>query len=1248
MDKNVLKKFAIESRQELMEKVTNKISRYYVDEEFDVNQNGEVYVLVNDKHTLRLTKGEYENRQLLIKRIKEITLEQVIEEAAYTWFNRIIAIRYMEIHDYLPLTKDNQSLGVRVLSSKDNTPDPEIMKISNLINPDLDIEFNKEYYGSIQDNNKRFEYILLLTCKKLGKVIPQVFDGITDYIDILIPDNLLNESGYVTKLLKDVSEDNFKEVEIIGWLYQYYNQTEKDRVISTKKAYKKNEIPYATQLFTPDWIVKYMVENSLGKYWIEHGGNIDLIKNWKYFIKENINLEKKSVNDSELNNMSVNEINDTIVKLDPKNIKCIDPCCGSGHILVYMFEVLVQIYESYGYSKKDIAELILKNNLYGLDIDDRAGQLSILSVLLKAREYDKEIFNNSIIRKLNIMSIQETNTIKNAIFNNINIDSNNEYVEYLMENFENAKEIGSLLLLQNNDYSELEKNILEEETIFGIELRNKLIPIIKIANILSNKYEIVVTNPPYMSNSSMTKKLSEYVKKYYSDSKMDLYSAFIEACMNMTKKDGIQAMVTIQGWMFLSSFKKLRYKILQKRISSLIRIGYNSFPELNSQVVHACAFVVINSTNNNLKGKFFELNTGKVTDDKEKIFLKQNESNSYYLKSSSDFEVIPGFPLAFTLSDRITKIFKNKKLSDLANPKQGLATGENSRFLRMWYEVKYNKIKFDCKSIEEAAESDSKWFPYNKGGDYRKWYGNNDYVVNWENNGYEIRNFYDANGKLKSRPQNTNYYFKESITWSKISTDTLAFRYKPYGHIFDVAGTSFFARDNLKYYLHGLCNSSVAMKILKSIAPTLNFEVGHIASLPVIYEVSKEKDISILVNRNIKLSQEDWDSFETSWDFKKHPLLEFRDSMPGLHDSNIKVTPTHLKIIKNSYGEECYIADELPMNAKISDSFRKWEEYTQKQFNTLKQNEEKLNEIFIDIYDLKDELTPEVADKDITIRKADKEREIKSLISYAVGCMFGRYSLDKEGLIYAGGDFDEIYKKYKEPNGGWAGVSLSNYKVLNDNGNEIDLSFEVDKDNIIPITDEAYLGDDIVERFKKFISVAYGEKNLYENLEFIGETLGKRNSETSEDCIRRYFINDFYNDHLKIYQKRPIYWLFDSGKKNGFKCLIYMHRYNEGLVSKIRLDYLHKAQNLYEKELKEISDKLDGDIDLTKKRELAKKQADISAKLQETKEYDEKIAHIADQKIKLDLDDGVVVNYAKFSVKNPKTGREESLLAKIK
>ena len=521
--------------------------------------------------------------------------------------------------------------------------------------------------------------------------------------------------------------------------------------------------------------------------------------------------------------------------------------------------------------------------------------------------------------------------------------------------------------------------------------------------------------------------------------------------------------------------------------------------------------------------------------------------------------------------------------------------------------------------------------------EYRKWYGNTIEVVNWENNGKEIReynNYLNATRTSNIGIANTQYYFKESGTWGLVSSARFSVRYSPKGAIFDTGGSSLFS-DNIKYLI-GLLNTKIVQEIMRIQNPTLNFQPGNVSKIPII--IDKVNEVELFVEQNINLSKKDWDSFEISWDFKRHPLLEFIDSMPGLHDSNANVPPTHLKIVKNNYEEECFVADELPMKARISDSFRRWKEYTEKQFSTLKKNEEELNKIFIDIYGLQDELTPDEEDKDVTIRKADQEREIKSLISYAVGCMFGRYSLEKDGLIYAGGDFDKVYKKYKGENGGWAGVSLANYTVLNDNGKEIDLSFEVDNDNVIPITDEAYFGDDIVERFKKFISVVYGKETLNENLDFIAETLGKKGTETSEETIRRYFVNDFFKDHVKIYQKRPIYWLFDSGKKNGFKALIYMHRYNENLVPKIRLDYLHRMQTTYEKLLSDINYKLTTELSMTDKKEAQKRQADLNAKLQEIKEYDEKIAHIANQRISIDLDDGVKVNYEKF----------KDILAKIK
>lgn len=1207
MDKNVLKKFAIESRQELMNKIENKIKLFYIDEEFSKEQKGDIYVLSNENTTLSLSKEEYQKRELLINRVKELSLEQVIEEAAYTWFNRIIAIRYMEIHDFLPLTKDNQSLGIRVLSSKDNLPDPEILKFTNLINPDLDIEFKKEEYVQLKDDNEKFKYVLLLICKKLGKVIPQVFDGVTDYIDILIPDNLLNDAGFITKVVTEIPEDNFNQVEIIGWLYQYYNQTEKDRVISAKKAYKKNEIPYATQLFTTDWIVKYMVENSLGRYWIEHldkaeiktfdWNNIDfnnftfntetklqkierLKSKWKYYIDKS---EQESGVQKEIDGLKKSNIK-------PTEITFIDPCCGSGHILVYAFEVLYDIYESAGYNKADIPELILKNNLYGLDIDDRAGQLSVLSVLLKAREYDKNIFNKEVVRNLNVMSIQESKTINENMIVGLS-DENKELVQYLVNNFSNAKEIGSLLILEDKDYSELVRELEQDSSIFGITLKEMLLPLIKLAEILTKKYDVIVTNPPYMGNSSMGESLKEYLMKNYKDSKSDLCTAFME--IKLVKNNGFLAMINQHSWMFLSSFEKLREKLIKNKvIDTMIHLGTRAFEEIGGEVVQTTAFVLRKQENNGFRSTFIRLVDYDNAELKEQTYLEILESKDkkyFYNVGVENFDKIPGTPIAYWISENIKEAFsKSIPLKEIGDTRQGMATSDNNRFLRLWYEIRIDKLGFNCENSIAAVESKKKWFPYNKGGFFRKWYGNIEYIVNYENDGKEVKNYATELYRTPTRTiKSISEYFKDSVSWSKIGSGDIAFRYYPKGFVFDVAGCCIFTIDEAsKYKLLGFLNSSVSNSILKVLSPTLNYEAGQIAKLPLLLEKinNMEQDIKQYVESNIELSKFDWNSFETSWDFKKHPLVK------GIYELGLD----------NDLSEKY-----------IEASYNEWEKECENNFNQLKANEEELNRIFINIYGLQDELTPEVADKDITIRKADREREIKSLISYAVGCMFGRYSLDEEGLIYAGGDFD-----------------INRYKT-----------FKADIDNVIPITDEAYyFGDDIVSRFKQFIEVVYGKETLNENLDYIAETLGKKGTETSEDTIRRYFVNDFYADHIKTYQKKPIYWLFDSGKKNGFKALVYMHRYNENLVPKVRLDYLHRLQNTYEKLLADTTYKLSTELSMTDKKEAQKRQADLNAKLQETKEYDEKIAHIANQRISIDLDDGVTVNYAKF----------QDILAKIK
>lgn len=1132
MDKTVLKKFAIESRIDLMQKIESKLKQYYVNESFAKQQNGDLYVLTNGTHTLNLSKEEYDKRELLIKRINELGIEQVIEEAAYTWFNRIVAIRYMEINDYLPLAKDNQSLGIRVLSSKDNTPDPEILKFTNLTNPELDINFKKEKYIDLKDDNEKFKYILLLVCKKLGTVIPQVFDGITDYIDILIPDNLLNDTGFINKIVREIPVDNYRQVEIIGWLYQYYIFDLKDIYKEKFKKYDSKSLPIMTQIFTNDEIVKFMLENTIVNSLKEY--NVEIEENKKFYIHKNITNMNKKIED----------------------FKFIDPCCGSGHILIYAFELLYEAYIKLGYNKNIIAENIINKNIYGVDIDNRASQLAILSLYLKARAYDKNLFSKKL--NMNIISIEDCKLSDKTLYDDYN-DVLNKQIKYLQDTFHNAKELGSIIKVNRYDYTDLKNNLKNSTNIFQYTLQEKLLPVIKEAEILSNKYDVVVTNPPYLGIRYFNDILKTYVEKYYPNSKHDLCTIFMDT--DLVKENGYLGMVNQTTWLTQDSFSNFRKKLLNENtiIDMLI---------LNQNIMDAgldvCTFVIKNAENiNNILTNYYVVDKFNNGFD---YTIKYSVNNSRFIKSKD-------CAILYNLSENMYNIYqKSTPLYEIAPTKQGLATSDNNRFLREWYEVSFDKIGLNCDGYCEEY----KWYPCNKGGNYRKWYGNFNKIINWENDGKEIKEYASSLYKSYTRTiKNIPLYFKPGITWNSLAKE-LGCRIVPKGFIFETKGSMMFPNNDNLLYILGLTNSNVINIIAKTISPTLDFHEGPVGKLPTIIDKEEKEFIEKIVKENIEIAQEEWNDYETSWDFKSNKIVE-------------------------------YI---LEKKLSLKEAYNKWNEYCDSRFEKLKHNEEELNKKFIKIYSLDNELDYKVNDKDMTIRKADMSCDIKGLISYAVGCMFGRYSLDVKGLAFAGYNFNnDIYKKYK-----------------------------IDFDNVIPITDEAYFSDDIVDKFKKFIEVIGGVEKLNDNLEFIAEALGKKGTETSEDTIRRYFLNDFYNDHIKMYQKKPIYWLFDSGKKNGFKALIYMHRYDENTVPKVRLDYLHRIQTTYEKLLTDVNYKLTTELSLNDKKEAQKRQADLNAKLTEIKEYDEKIAHIANQRISIDLDDGVSVNYSKFA----------DILAKIK
>ena len=867
-----------------------------------------------------------------------------------------------------------------------------------------------------------------------------------------------------------------------------------------------------------------------------------------------------------------------------------DPCSGSGHILAYMFDVLMKIYESYGYTTREAVASIVENNLYGLDIDDRAAQLAYFAVMMKARQYDRRFFSRGI--QPHVYAIVESNHVdKFAVDYFCNGDMKlTVAMDTIIKELHDAKEYGSILTVTPQDWSALYDRfaeIAEDINMSREAALRELLPLVQVAEALAQKYDVVVTNPPYRALADCSNKLNDYVKKDYPDSKSDLFAVFIESCSKMTKKVGYQAMITQHAWMFLSGFIKLRAKLQSTDIINMAHLGPRAFEEISGEVVQTTSFVMRKSNIIKYLGTYVRLVKANSQDAKEEMFL--SEINRFHT-SKITFTRIPEEPIVYWLPEKALLPYNNAAvlLGDVAAPCAGLATGDNNTFQRYWHEVIFENIGFGVHDVSETEHRTEKWYPCNSSGDFRKWYTDNLMVVNWQYNGKEIKSFRNAAGKLAARPQNTVRYFKEGLTWNKLSTSRFAVKYKAPGFVFDDTSRSAFPHDLdlLPYYIGSLC-SCVTFSYLQALDPTMSFTNGDLVRIPMVVDESKKNTVTKLVKECIEYSKADWDSFETSWDFQRHPLLQhagFTPQMVAKEEANGYIT----------------------MNG-IEYAYRHWDWACNDRFNQLKANEEELNRIFIDIYGLQDELTPEVEDKDVTVRKADLGRDIRSFISYAVGCMFGRYSLDVDGLAYAGGEWDA--SKYA--------------------------SFLPDKDNIIPICDDEYFEDDIVGLFVKFVKTVYGAGTLDENLKFIADALGGKGQ--PKDVIRNYFLNDFYSDHCKIYQKRPIYWLFDSGKKNGFKALIYMHRYQTDTIARIRTDYVHEQQARYRTAIADLEQRI-ANASTGERVKLNKKLTTLQAQDAEIRTYEEKIHHLADQMISIDLDDGVKKNYEIF----------QDVLAKIK
>ena len=1109
----------------------------------------------------------------------------IIEEVAYTWFNRLIAIRFMEVNDYLPS-------HMRVLSSETGKLEPDIVT-----NPfDAELEFTdeeREQIIQLQTENQLDDLFCILfikQCNALNKYLPALFEKTSDYTELLLNISVIDRDGVVYKLVHDISEDDFNiekggQVEIIGWLYQYYNTEPKAEVFGRPSGTKirKEDVPAATQLFTPDWIVRYMVENSLGRLWVEGHPNDELKANWKYYLeeaKQEPEVEEKLV-----------EIRKEYAKLNPEDIKLIDPCMGSGHILVYAFDVLMQIYESAGYGQRDAARSILENNIYGLDIDDRAFQLAYFAVMMKARQYNRRILTGEY--KPNLYSIKESNGINRAHIKYFGMslsESEKEkavsQVNFLLDTFIDAKEYGSILTVEEYDWELLERFIedsdssgqISMETVGIEDTKERLLQMIAQGKVLGEKYWVTVTNPPYAGGSNLSIKVNNYLKKNYPDSKTDLFAVFIERCGQMIIDNGYQAMITQHSWMFLSSFEKLRKKMMQNEIINMAHLGARAFEEIGGEVVQVTAFIQSLSHIEGYKGTYCRLVEPNSQNGKEEMFLK---GENRYITVQDNFEKIPGEPVAYWVSENFIRAFlEGKKIGDFSVVSEGIKTGNNEYFLKMWHEISSDLFSFG------EEKNGFKWYPHHKGGEFRKWYGNRDWVINWKDDGKEIKS--SANSGLQGKEM----YFGEFTSWSKISSKGNPFRYYRGNYLFDSGAPAI--KNNDVLITMGLFNTKVGAYYLSMISPTLNLQVGDVKKIPLI--IKEKESVLNIIKKNLLLSQYDWDSYETSWDFKYHPL------------------------IKNVI---CDITTATEPRI-ISDSYQSWISECEQRFLELKSNEEELNRIFIDIYGLQDELTPEVLDKDVTVHRVfdskedvpesikgsayirTKRDEIVSLLSYAIGCMFGRYSLDTEGLAYAGGEWDE--SKYDK--------------------------FKPDDDNIIPITDEEYLEDDIITRLCTWLKVVYGEDTLEENLDFIAKALGNKGN-TSREIIRNYFLNDFFKDHCQTYSvtgsgKRPIYWLFDSGKQNGFKALIYLHRYNADTIGNLRIDYLHRIQRIYESESSRMQDTIDHSTNAREVATATKRREKLQKQLKECREYDEKIAHLALSRIELDLDDGVKVNYRKL------------------
>ena len=1287
MNTNNIKKYAPIARRDFIEAVGKRLNQFGVyskDNTLTFSEptfSGSVMQIDGNAFDAGLAPA----RKRLVLRAERLGFDALVEHVAYTWFNRLCAIRFMELKtDYL-------EHGFRVLSPSPSQGEgrgegiiPEILDHAQDAAEalGLDRDFIVELKLAGNKDEELYRHLLLGQCHQLHQAMPFLFEALDDETELLLPDNLIRTDSILRGLVDGIPEEDWEQVEIIGWLYQFYISEKKDQVIG--KVVKSEDIPAATQLFTPNWIVKYLVQNSVGRQWLMTYPDSSLKGQMEYYITP---AEQDSTVGAALAAI-------TPTSIEPETIKVIDPACGSGHILVEAYNLLKAIYEERGYRSRDIPKLILENNLFGLDIDDRAAQLAGFALMMKAREDDRRIFTRDI--KLNVLALQSTQGLdlpelwrklnlnnllpvgtNESIFDEVDVGwvsdsvtqqaevtpvglrdkaANPTYtlLENLLDQFSHAKTFGSLIQISSDQADYLQdltiqlQTLIEQGDSFQKPAAIKLMPFVQQAWLLAQRYDAVIANPPYMGGKGMNPELKIFAQKHFPDSKSDLFAMFMERAFDLLKDNGYNAQVNMQSWMFLSSYQAMREKLLDTHtFITMAHLGARAFGQISGEVVQTTAFVLAKKPISTYRPTFFRLIEGNEEQKQSALLSGQHRFDATV---QEDFKKIPGSPVAYWVSDKIRNIFTDSPaLGTVSDARQGLATADNDRFLRLWHEIEINHVGFGIANRDKAKQSAKKWFPYNKGGSFRKWYGNQDFVLNWENDGEEIRNFTDDKDKQRSVIRNPNYYFQESVSWSDITSSTNAFRVFPKGFIHDSTGHSIFGlNETNKKIVLSFCNNIFASGIIKMLNPTMHFHIGYFNNLP--YPKELENNDFSSVNELISIGKTDWNNYETSWDFTENPLIREQYPTPP-----VPVIPAGMTAFENKAANPTY---------NLSTIYADWQTQNRQTIAEMQRLEQENNRLFIDAYGLQDELDADVPLEQITLTVNPKYRyggnltdeqlaqrfqadTLAELVSYAIGCMMGRYRLDKPGLIYAHSgniDFDKIYNDGTTPPFGKGGLGgdftigqIPPNPPFSKGGTDAlagDNPFIADDDGIIPLTDQEWFKDDATNRFRDFVRTVWGEDNLQENLAFVAESLclsglTAKRGEQSLETIRRYLSNQFYKNHLKTYKKRPIYWLFSSGKQKGFECLVYLHRYNESTLSRMRTEYVTPLLGKYDSFAMQLNKQME-DASTTEAARLKKELIALEKKQTELRAFDDKLKHYADRRIKINLDDGVKVNYGKF------------------